>query len=292
MAVQKPPYFVLMPEWQGSPSSRAMLITDGAEYLREDLPASATLTVPVPVHTGDALGTPVARLSAVLGARDAAREILASRLGPAVTLGGDCASTLAGLERVVAADPGVAVIWCDAQPDLEDPSTSPSGAAARMALRHALGAGATELASPHPVHGSRVLLVGSRDGSPEESAALTEFGITEANALVQVAAGGDHDGAGLAAAIVDWLASIDATSLYIHIDLDVLDPAEFASVHAAVPFGLSVGALTAAIRAAVHEVPLAGAAICEFAPASAEAAPDDSGTVLRILAALTSGSRP
>lgn len=75
----------------------------------------------------------------------------------------------------------------------------------------------------------------------------------------------------------------------MHIDLDVLDPAEFAAVHSPVPFGLSVSDLAGAVRAAIAQAPLAGAAICEFAPASAEIAADDSPTVLRLLAALVSG---
>jgi arginase len=60
-------------------------------------------------------------------------------------------------------------------------------------------------------------------------------------------------------------------------------------VHEPVPFGLTIAQLTSAIRAAVTSLPLAGAAICEFAPADSSVAADDLPTVLRILAALTSG---
>lgn len=273
------PIFLVMPEWQGSASARAMLLTDGAEHLRGDLPPSARFDVPVPAQAGDALGTPIARLSSLLAARDGAREVLREHAAPAITVGGDCASTLAGVERAVARDPGVAVLWIDAHPDLQHPSTSPSGAASGMALRHALGLGAHDLNSAHPLDPARVLLVGAREIDPEEADAITELGVRALPA-----------GSAAAATVAAWLAETEATSVYIHVDLDALDPAEFSSVHTAVPFGLTTGELTQAIRAAVASAPLAGAAICEFAPADAEVAAEDAPTVLRILAALVSGA--
>lgn len=271
--------YLLMPEWQGSASSRAMLITDGAAHLREDLPPTARFDVPVPQQAGDSLGTPVARLSSVVAARDAAREILHGTEEPAITLGGDCASTLAGLDRAVERDPSVAVLWFDAHPDLQHPSTSPSGAASGMALRHALGQGIGDLNGAHPVEPARVLLIGAREVDPEEAQAIDELGLRAIPASTESPA----------EAIAGWLAEVGATSVYVHIDLDVLDPAEFAAVHSPVPFGLSVSDLAGAVRAAIAQAPLAGAAICEFAPASAEIAADDSPTVLRLLAALVSG---
>lgn len=258
-----------------------MLLVEGAEHLRGDLPSSARVDVPVPSHAGDALGTPVARLSSVLAARDAARAALHERVSTAITMGGDCASTLAGLEYAVRLsaerDETLAVLWFDAQPDLQDPSTSPSGAASGMSLRHALGNGARDLASAHPVDASRVMLVGTRDFDTDDEAAIREFGIAHLP---------EPDGVD---EIHQFLVGTGASRLYIHIDLDVLDPAEFSSVHEPVPFGLSVSGLTDIIRAAVAAVPLAGAAICEFAPADEHMANDDAPTVLRLLAALTSG---
>lgn len=288
MTATQKPIFLLMPEWQGSGAARAMLLIGGAEHLRDDLPAAARFEVTVPAQAGDALGTPIARLSALLAARDAAREILREHPEPAITLGGDCASTLAGLERAAQGDDRPAVLWFDAHPDLQDPSTSPSGAASGMALLHALGRGAPDLASHHPADPSLVLLVGTREIDPEEADAIASLGVRQLTAA--------NADAPLAELVRRWIAEAvaerGATSLYIHVDLDVLDPSEFSSVHAPVPFGLSVGELTSTIRAALQELPLTGGAICEFAPANSEMAADDAPTVLRILAALTSGANP
>lgn len=283
------PIFLLMPEWQGSPSSRAMQLAEGAASLREDLPASRTLEVPVPLEAGDAMGTPVARLSSLLRARDAARTLLTEATEAEadtvpITLGGDCASSLAGLEAAVRAHgDGLAVLWLDAHADLQHPSTSPSGAASGMALRHALGDGSPDLAFTTPVTPENVVLVGTRATDPEEIAEITARNIVVINDASDT--GADEFGQRVA----DRLTASHATAVYVHIDLDVLDPAEFTAVHDAVPFGLTTAQLIAAVRAAVAALPLAGAAICEFAPADAMTAADDQPTVLRALAALTSG---
>jgi arginase len=68
----------------------------------------------------------------------------------------------------------------------------------------------------------------------------------------------------------------------------VLDPAEFGGVSDPMPFGLSLAALIEAISVARGALPLAGAGITGFAPATPEAASDDLGSILRILGALTS----
>lgn len=290
------PVFLVMPEWQGSSSSRAMQLAEGAGTLREDLPGSATREVPVPLEAGDAMGTPVARLSSLLRARAAALETLAGvdEGGVPVIVGGDCASSLPGLEAAVRrhGSEGLAVLWFDAHPDLQHPSTSPSGAASGMTLRHALGDGAPDLASTAPIDPSLLTLIGTREIDPEEDDELRRLGVRVLDPSGRVDGGltAAPETGDLAASITARLESSTATRVYVHVDLDVLDPAEFAAVHQPVPFGLTVGQLTAAIRAAVAVLPLAGAAICEFAPADATVAADDVPTVLRILAALTSGA--
>ncbi|MGW9020108.1 arginase family protein [Leucobacter chromiiresistens] len=281
------PMFFLMPQWQGSPSARAMQLAEGAELLREDLPASALREVPVPLEAGDAMGTPVARLSSLIRARESARTALESALADGRTpiiVGGDCATSLAGLEAAARSVERLAVLWFDAHADMQHPSTSPSGSASGMTLRHALGDGSVDLAARPAIAADRLTLVGVREVDPEEDDELQRRGI----AVVRTGAA-DDDSDALRSAILDRISGADG--LYIHIDLDVLDPADFGSVHAPVPFGLSVAQLTGAIRAAVAAVPLAGAAICEFAPADRNRAAEDLPTVLRTLAALTSGGR-
>lgn len=282
------PVFLVMPQWQGSSSSRAMRLAEGAGALLEDLPAAARREIPVPLEAGDAMGTPIARLSSLLRARDAARQALAEANGVPIIVGGDCASALPGLESAVRrhGSEGLAVLWFDAHPDLQHPSTSPSGAASGMTLRHALGDGSPDLASEHPIDPTGLTLVGMRASDPEEDAELERRGIAVVGPSI------DLDGPEALAELVSArLADLGATRVYVHIDVDVLDPAEFSAAHAPVPFGLSIAQLTAAVRAAVSAAPLAGASISEFAPADAGMAAEDLPTILRLLGAVTSGSR-
>jgi arginase len=58
--------FLVIPQWQGSPAPRAMLLTDGASAISGDLPRAATTVLDVPVEAGESLGTGVRRLSALL----------------------------------------------------------------------------------------------------------------------------------------------------------------------------------------------------------------------------------
>lgn len=292
------PMFLVMPQWQGSPSSRAMRLAEGADALREDLPKSALAEISVPLEAGDAMGTPVARLSSLLRAREAARTALEPILvegRPPIIVGGDCASSLPGIEAAVRTTSKLAVLWFDAHADLQHPSTSPSGAASGMTLRHALGEGSPDLLAEPSLDPAALTLIGTRALDPEEVIDLERLEIEIVRAPGSTPDAAEEAGAqttgtdALHRAILDRISGADG--LYIHIDLDVLDPSEFSSVHAPEPFGLSIAALTSAIRTAVAAVPLAGAAICEFAPADANSAAEDLPTVLRILAALTSGSR-
>ena len=65
------------------------------------------------------------------------------------------------------------------------------------------------------------------------------------------------------------------------------DPASFASLLDPEPFGAAPAAVADSIRAVLAAVPLAGASLAAFAPASPEDAVDDAPTVLRMIAALT-----
>ena len=279
--------FLVMPLWQGSSSSRAMQLIDGANALREDLPVRARYDVTIPLEAGDAMGTPVARLSSVLRGHESARTLLRELddTDVSVTLGGDCTSVLPGIEAAVHQHGAehVAVLWFDAHADLQHPSTSPTGAAASMALRHALGDGCEDLRLRTPLRDDALELVGLRSLDGEEEVELARRGISRI----------DHHGYGpeaLAERIRERLAERDATHVYIHVDLDVLDPAEFSAVSSPVPFGMTVAQLTQSIRAARSVLPLAGAAICGFQPQDEHATTENLPTVLRVLGALSAGS--
>ncbi len=50
--------FIVAAQWQGSSSSRAMQLIDGAEAIAGDLPRASTTVLEVPAEAGDAQGPP------------------------------------------------------------------------------------------------------------------------------------------------------------------------------------------------------------------------------------------
>jgi arginase len=249
-----------------------MRLVDGALAIQGDLPASATTLVDVPLEAGDFRGTAIARFGSLQLVRDRQLAVLRELTSPAITIGGDCGVELAAVEHALEQHPDTAVLWFDAHPDLHTAQSSASGAFTGMVLRALLGDG--ELAPAVPLDPSRVVLVGARSVDDAEAEFLANSGIASI---------GLADPEQLLAAV----AATGATSIYIHIDVDALDPAEFASKGDPVPFGFSVVELVALITAARGSYNLVGAGITEFAPSSPEAANDDLPTLLRIIGALT-----
>lgn len=262
--------FVLAPMWQGSPSPRAMRLAEGVAALRDDLPAAATTEIDVPLEAGDDVGTGIARYSSVRLVHERLTAELADADGDVVVVGGDCGVSSAALETALLRHPGAAVLWLDAHPDLNSPQTSPSGAFAGMVLRAAIDAGdvATE----------RVVLGGVRSWDAAERAFADEHGLR----VVTVAEFEDPS------SLVDALTATGADSVYVHLDLDVLDPSDLAGLLDPEPFGVRTASLVAALKSVRQRFPLAGATLAAYAPADprSEQSVDDAATILRLLAAL------
>ena len=279
------PTFVVVPQWQGSVSPRAMRLVDGAEAIRGDLPSSATQIVEVPVEAGDAMDTGIHRLSTILMVRERQAAVLQNTSDWALTIGGDCGVSLAAVEHAARQHPQkVALIWFDAHPRLHVAETSPSGGFCGMVLRAITGEGRPELLlrAESSVPLDHVVLAGTRDTDPAEDDLIVSSGVT-ALAVDDLA----PDGLPAPQQLLSAVRATGASHVYIHIGLDVLDPAALAGIAELVPFGLSVESLTGLISALRGEFALAGATIAGFAPATVDDANDDMPSILRIIGALT-----
>ncbi len=267
--------FVIVPQWQGSGSSRAMRLVDGALAVAGDLPRASCSIVDVPMEAGESLGTAVRRLSSLLRIRDQVAQELATGDGPAIVVGGDCGVALTSLAAVVDAD--TAVLWLDAHADLQSPETSRTGAFHGMVLRAILGDGLPQLRlEPGTMTPDRVVLAGTRELDPPEQEFIAATGMTvlSPDAL--------SDPAGVVAA----LEATGAHQVYIHVDLDVLDPGHMGGLSHPVPFGASPADVVATVRAVRDRMPMVGASLTEFSPSSPDAAVDDLGAILRVIGAL------
>ena len=160
----------------------------------------------------------------------------------------------------------------DAHPDLNTSASSPSGAYAGMVLRSLVDDGV--------VPADRVVLAGARAWDPEEERVAAEAGIR--------AIGAD---AATPEAVAEAVAATGADAVYLHVDLDVLDPAELRGLLDPEPFGIAATALIATLRGLVERFPLAGATIASYAPTGPEDLPEDGPTILRLIGALSTRPR-
>jgi arginase len=166
---------------------------------------------------------------------------------PVLVLAGNCNSclgTLAGLD-----DPGI--VWLDAHGDFNTPETTISGALEGMSLAIATGHCHPELMS-RPVREENVVLAATRSLDPLEQVRLRESHIKLA-ALDALS----HE--------VEELAGRVGT-IYLHLDLDVLDPAISPGVNFSEPGGISPEQLFGAVKYVMSTGKLGAAAIANFNP--------------------------
>ena len=207
--------------------------------------------------------------------RDSLVLELATVDGPAITIGGDCGVELGAISHAL--EPDVAVVWFDAHPDLNTPESSPSKAFTGMVLRTLLGDGPAALIPATPLDAARLVIAGARAFDAAEDAVIAERGIR--------VIGVDEVSAQSLVAAVE---ATGAERVYLHIDLDVLDPSDMAGLGYPEPFGVRATVLVETIKALLARFPLAGAGITEFAPASPDDAVEDLPTILRLIGALNS----
>ncbi|MBP4047611.1 arginase family protein [Chromobacterium violaceum] len=259
------------PQWQGSGDGRG--IERGCLALCEALDAPLMLAVESCPSCSRRDG--IDHLDALLRQLDACRRSIdASSPRRILLCGGDCASEIAPLAYLNRLYEGrLNVVWLDAHADLNTPQSSPSGHLHGMPLRVLLGEGHAELlrAVPLPLRPEQAHLAGVRDVDPAERDYIAGH-----NMVWHDVASLEAEPARLAGGLnPDWPS-------YLHIDLDVLDPAAYPAVQCPTPNGLSARALSAAVDAVRTRTRLVGAGLTECTAAGRRQA----GFALRVLAQL------
>lgn len=184
--------------------------------------------------------------------------------GFTVVLGGDCTlvAGVAGGARAHLGQP-VGVVFLDGNADLNTPETTPSGYLSGMALSLAMGRGPAEVvaAAGAAVQPEHVALIGFRALDPGERPALGELGL----ALPALAA--RRLGMRVTAALaLDGVANDDGP-IVVHLDVDVIDPAEMPakSVVTAGP-GLSAAETSDLLTALLASPRVVALEVCDLQP--------------------------
>ena len=200
-------------------------------------------------------------------------DALATGRAP-VLLAGDCSIALATLPALAGAWPHARVLWLDAHGDFNTPDTTPSGFLGGMALSGACGQWATGFAGA--IAPERVVLAGVRDLDERERDLLERSSVTVVGASLET--------------LVYVQNALDRAPVYVHLDLDVLDPTSFPALFPAAG-GLEPDKLYDLLEAVAGECELVGLEVTAFeAPEDplerAAAASTALGAIEPLLAAL------
>ncbi len=188
-----------------------------------------------------------AELEAVTDINSVLTRAVLAEAKPVVVLAGNCNSclgTLAALE-----EPGI--VWLDAHGDFNTPETSISGALEGMSLAIATGHCHHAL-MPRPVAEENVVLAATRSLDPLEAVRLhaSEVNLVTLDELPRE---------------VELLAARVKT-IYLHLDLDVLDPSISPGVNFSQPGGISAAQLFDAVERVIATGKLGAVTIANFNP--------------------------
>lgn len=189
---------------------------------------------------------------------------------PVIVASGDCTTALpvvAGLQRRGLSP---SVVWLDAHADFETPQTTRSGDLCRLALAMLIGRGGAALREASglvALRGESCVLAGARDVDAAEAGALTAAGVQRVDDLAALAG-----------------AQLPPPPWYVHLDLDLIDPAELPPVRHPAPGGPAAEAIAAALRDLAARGPIVAIGLgCTFTAAALRA--DEPLAALRRLSA-------
>jgi arginase len=255
-----------VPQWQGSGLGDSPRLADGARRTAEVVAADARVTVPV-LDTGGKPAGGVRGLDVLVENLRLTQEALSGIDDVVLTVGGDCAVDLAPIAAARARHgDSLTVLWIDAHPDLYTPRTLRSGSFHGMVLRTLLGEGPAQLVPEQPLTPEQVIIAGERAGDVSEHEYLEQAGIR-------------RYGVDDLEKVLDGLTG----PVYVHIDLDVLEPTEFGSLGYPEPDGVSPGRLIDLVSRMDNVV---GAALTEHMPTGTASDADDAEVIRRLAAAL------
>jgi arginase len=257
MTISPAVLYLLYPEWQGSGHARD--VQQGALTIaRELFPDTAFLTIDSPHDESLTRVDGVNGLKSIAPRfRSAMARLRAEAADRIFTVGGTCgveAAPVGYLNERYGGD--LAVVWLDAHGDLNTPESSPSGNFHGMILRTLLGEGPAEYVSDlrRPLSPAQVFLAATRDLDPPEMEFITE------RAIVATPPNQCSD----PRTLVEKINSRGFTHVYLHLDLDALNPADFPATLMRTPGGPGLGEVCAIMQALSAALEVVGFSIVEY----------------------------
>ncbi|MFW9992627.1 MAG: arginase family protein [Candidatus Odinarchaeota archaeon] len=182
-------------------------------------------------------------------------------------LGGNCNSSFGTVAGLNSSQTGI--IWLDAHGDFNTPDTSPSGFFDGMPFAVVTGQCHRELwsqiADIDPLQESHALHIGGRDLDQGEQE-LFESTEVETISTAEIKA------TGLRESLLPKLKALQrqVQHIYLHIDIDIVDPQEAPGVDYRAPHGFSLNEVEQIIQIISEHLPVQAAALTAYNPANDE----------------------
>ena len=188
---------------------------------------------------------------------------------------GDCSISLTTLPTVARLRPDARVLWLDAHGDFNTPDTTESAFLGGMCLGGACGQWDTGFDGEMP--SERVVLAGVRDLDARERELLERSPVTAIGSSLE--------------ALVATQTALDRAPVYVHLDLDVLDPNDFPAEFPT-PGGLTPDKLYDLLEAVAGECEVVGVEVTAFeAPGDPDERKELAETALHVLEPLLGAAK-
>ena len=171
-------------------------------------------------------------------------------------VGGECTIVAGAIPGALAVEPDLVLVYFDAHGDFNTLATTPSHFVGGMCLAHVCGKKLGPLLGPgaRAIAEDRVALVGARDLDPGEAGNLAMSKVRQIPFDPQ-----RSDAPGL-------LAFVRKRPVWLHVDVDVVDPAEIPAVDFPVAGGPSARSLCDVLGAVAAVAKVRGVEICGYDP--------------------------
>ncbi|MBN2100713.1 arginase family protein [Candidatus Dojkabacteria bacterium] len=264
--------FFYFPLWQGSGTTDELY--SGVEYLYENLRDRFEFEIVPEFDTsGSEKKNKILNYDVLLKDLRLFKECLFQKDPDMLfTLGGDCSFCIVTISYLLKKYPGMSIIWIDAHGDLNRPESSPSATLHGMPLRVLIGDGDksfTDICSTNmPIE--NLIKVGTRDLDQPEVEYIGE------NNVCMI------DGNNEPSSIIEQALNKSNDKVYLHVDLDVLDPEVFRHVKCLAPGGLTRNTLVDVLRGVTEKREVVGGSVTEYTGSE----PEDAkyiGEIMRIM---------
>ncbi|MDO1501023.1 arginase family protein [Winogradskyella maritima] len=238
-----------VPQWQGSGTGKSIL--DGAEMIKSTI-GGTIVGIPLSESPIDKV-TNINGFTAIYEQLSQFKTALKNAQPETVkTIGGDCGLEIVPVSYLASKYKNLGVIWFDAHADINSPSESPSHNFHGMPLRTLLGESDSKLEEllfsklkPRQIH-----YIGLRDIDETEQARIAK----------------DHIYAPLTTNINHLIETMDKKgieNIYIHFDVDCLDPKSYSKTYYCVNNGLTIAQAESYLKALKNNFNVVGTSILE-----------------------------